>query len=127
MIGIKMQMPKSCDKCKFCIDNGYLTSQCRLNFETVEDLRLNKIDKNCPLIDLGSEDMSFNDLFKKIEDKISVIYDNHFCVNFGDGSIFLSFYDDNKIIISTENDFIKFENIKPFQMWQIIQALVGER
>lgn len=125
MIGIKMQMPKSCDKCKFCIDNGYLTSQCRLNFETVEDLRLNKIDKNCPLIDLGNEDMSWEDLKEKAKQFIEktekdVYGKEYFEINS------LSFWQDGAVL-DKHNDIISWKNQMPYQMWQIIQALVGER
>ena len=125
MIGIKgIKMPESCNSCLYCRDNGYLTAQCKLNnFETVEDLRNNKRDENCPLVDLGSEDMSWEELKGLAKDEI--VFEHKEIGYFQIDSIFFSmqfficgdiYFNDTKI----------FEDKKPFQMWQIINALTGD-
>ena len=115
MIGIKgMELPKSCASCPLLKVKGCFTVFLH------QDIR----DKNCPLVDLGSEDMSWEELKGLAKDEI--VFEHKEIGYFQIDSIFFSmqfficgdiYFNDTKI----------FEDKTPFQMWQIINALTGEK
>ena len=145
MIAIKgMDMPKSCKECDFyllgensCSRTGFIIN-CNNNI----------MDKNCPLIDLGSEDMSWEELVNKCKSEFSQknfqyeenqfgyskkhITKINFLIedeNYPDEVGCIRFREDCVVecgAYAPSEGFFK-SKIKPFQMWQIIQALVGER
>lgn len=120
MIGIKMEMPKSCASCPLLKVKGCFTVFLH------QDIR----DKNCPLIDLGKEDMDFEDLKEKCKNISTGNYNHYFSVRIDSGTIF-SFYETGTISIEQENDltkddYIEIFNKTPFEMYQIIKSLVGD-
>lgn len=131
MIGIKgMELPKSCNNCRFCViattvnDLGML---CGVNtdIDTVCGFTSSR-HPNCPLVDLGKEDMSWKELIEKIKNIKFVCLGRNkkwFYIAFGGYAI--EFHNDGTIFLSCEHSFNLFENKKPFEMWQIIKALVG--
>jgi hypothetical protein len=136
MIGIKgMELPKSCrtmdgneraeqSKCCPFEDYGFCwLDEKRLTFEFI-----NTRHPNCPLVDLGKEDMDFEDLKEKCKNISTGNYNHYFSVRIDSGTIF-SFYETGTISIEQENDltkddYIQIFNKTPFEMYQIISKKI---
>ena len=128
MIGIKdMEMPKGCATCP-------ITDKICAAFALDKELKRNdlKISRHplCPLVDLGSEDMSWEELKELAKDKIVFEHTifKHFRIS--NKQCTMSFYKGGDIYFTNKDvkyeDIKIFEDKKPFQMWQIINALTGE-
>ena len=135
MIGIKgMELPKSCrtmdgneraeqSKCCPFEDYGFCwLDEKRLTFEFINDRHL-----NCPLVDLGKEDMSWEELVEKVKaiKDLKITFDPDgvfsFIINFFDDEIIIYFNRLNCVLIKN-----KRHSKTPYQMYQIIKALTGE-
>ena len=125
MIGIKgMELPKNAETCRF---RHSIYDWCVID---KKPLKRNKSDKClvCPLVDLGKEDMSWEELVEKVKELKGVnidtiknrIYLSKFNISFEKtGEIYLSF--------GTSQLYITIKDkIKPFKMYQIIKSLVGD-
>ena len=125
MIGIKgMQMPKGCKNCLIgCNDYTDLIAFQKKNPEDYCNQRL----KTCRIVDLGSEDMSWEKLKEKAKsfiEKIDKTIERRNVEYFEIDICGLSFWEDG-IVLDEHNDII-LTNKTPFEMWQIINALTGE-
>lgn len=143
MIGIDMELPKSCKECE-TFGNEVVEDNNNLNLKKGDIVcsLLEKIDvdrcvlkngiklTNCPLVDLDKEDMDFEDLKEKCKNISTGNYNHYFSVRIDSGTIF-SFYETGIISIEQENDltkddYIEIFNKTPFEMYQIIKSLVGD-
>ena len=125
MIGINMELPKDCESCRFN-EYGCIFLE-RIDIDEYEKTK-NVRRKDCPLVDLGKEDMSWEELvesFKKSKE-VNVdtiknrIYLSKFNISFKkNGEIYLCF-GTSQIYITRK------EKITPYQMYQIIKSLVGD-
>lgn len=128
MIGIKgMELPKSCSSCEI---TEYYCHICPIIGESKLDYKDNR-NPNCPLVDLGKEDMSWEELVEKVKELKSdllTINEDYIryrsfaecwdCLEFGiDNQIVFKYMDEQKVI-HTDKSF--------FQMYQIIKSLVGD-
>ena len=127
MIGIKgMKMPKGCAECRNrCRDFDTLSFSKRVS-EKYKNERL----EHCPLIDLGSEDMSWEELKGLAKDKIVFEHTIFKYFRISNKQCTMSFYKGGDIYFTNKDvnyeDIKIFENKKPFEMFQIINALTGE-
>lgn len=116
MIGIKgMQMPKNSKTCRF---RHSIFDYCVIDKDR-NTIKTDNNDKclNCPLVDLGSEDMSWEELkekCKQIKDTENIIFT--FEVN------------EEVLIVKKLNRYFRQNttDLTPFQIWQIINALTGD-
>ena len=84
MIGIKgMELPKSCKECDL---------NCTLYRTFNEEEYEIKRHPNCKLVDLGKEDMDFEDLKEKCKNISTGDYNHYFSIRIDSGTIF-SFYE----------------------------------
>ena len=118
MIGIKMDLPKSCKECDL---------NCTLYRTFNEEEYEIKRHPNCPLVDLGKEDMSWEELVEKVKELSgSQINDNNFALR----NYNIVFFKNGKIGSYYDNGYITFINderiLKFFEMYQIIKSLVGD-
>ena len=123
MIGIKgMKIPENAETCRF---RHSIFNYCVIDKDR-NTIKVDNNDKclNCPLVDLGSEDMSWEELKGLAKDEI--VFEHKEIGYFQIDSIFFSmqfficgdiYFNDTKI----------FEDKKPFEMFQIINALTGEK
>jgi len=125
MIGIKgMELPKSCAKCRFK-DSLHGIYYCLFNCEAITDYGWQKQRAYfCPLVDLGKEDMSWEELKEKVKKLIPKIEiwgksNEYFDIRIGG----LCFWQDGEIL-NDENTILTDKT--PYQMYQIIKALTGE-
>ena len=122
MIGIKgIKMPKGCAECRNrCRDFDKLSFSKRVS-EKYKNERL----EHCPLVDLGSEDMSWEELVEKVKElnlKDSIFKDDCFLIPIVNDK--WEFFEDGDI--HDGGSFGLKTNQKPYQMWQIINALTGD-
>jgi hypothetical protein len=124
MIGIKgMELPKSCAICEFHRFVNLARFICLRTNKTLGDIT--KIDKDCPIVDLGKEDMSWEELVLKLGDKALNKSSELGCIEkFEIEPCGLSFYK-NGAILDEHNDYILIKQT-PYQMYQIIKSLVGD-
>ena len=119
MIGIKgMELPKSCKECFLNIEGFSNNSYCRkTKLETTK--YNNKRHTKCPLLDLGKEDMSWDELVEKVRNYNKIYIPND-----------ISFIRLYQICFNRIGDifFLNDKRLKktPFQMYQIIKSLVGD-
>ena len=132
MIGIKgMELPKSCKECFLNIEGFSNNSYCRkTKLETTK--YNNKRHPNCPLVDLGKEDMSWDELVEKVN-KISDPFSKNFTID--DRSIDLKRYNivfmkNGDIGVYYDGEYISYitneKRVNYTQMHQIIKSLVGD-
>jgi len=130
-----MEMPKGCNDCplkvqKFINEITDFIDLCPYTQEVIiKDKYTNKKCKDCPLKEYPeNKDMSWKELIEKIK-KIKFVClgknKRWFYIAFSGYAI--EFHNDGTIFLSCEHSFNLFENKKPFEMWQIIKALVGEK
>jgi len=132
MIGIDMELPKSCKECAFC-EEFCEEKFCKMESVSIKDENIRQ--SFCPLVDLGKEDMSWDELKEKaILKKETVLYNRgkkkqEWFALFLDNEQRWEFFQDGHIYFNSDDwaGFNIFENQTPFHMWQIIQVLVGER
>lgn len=139
MIGIDMELPKGCNSCplkvpKFIKEAMDWIDLCPYTEEVIigDEYENKRCDKGCPLVDLGSEDMSWEELVEKVKELKSdllTINEDYIryrsfaecwdCLEFGiDNQIIFKYMDEQKVI-HTDKSF--------FQMYQIIKSLVGDQ
>lgn len=127
MIGIDMELPKGCASCKICCCKGYNDL---VTYEEPDEWEYKRLP-DCPLVDLGKEDMSWEELVEKVKELkselLSIRNDCIVCVSFLGAWDCLEFGIDNQIVfkylaeektINTDRSF--------YQMYQIIKSLVGD-
>ena len=136
MIGIDIELPKSCGSCHFLqissmSNNNDVSGLCYDLREYVSSTNENPKDCRCRLVDLGKEDMSWEELVEKVKELKSdllTINEDYIryrsfaecwdCLEFGiDNQIVFKYMDEQKVI-HTDKSF--------FQMYQIIKSLVGD-
>ena len=123
MIGIKgMELPKSCKECAFC-EEFCEEKFCKMESVSIKDETIRQ--SFCPLVDLGKEDMSWEELkekcksfIKKIDKTAEVRNIEYFEIE----PCGLSFWEDG-IILDEHNDIILTKQ-SYYQMYQIIKSLV---
>jgi len=127
MIGIKgMELPKSCAICEFHRFVNLARFICLRTNKTLGDIT--KIDKDCPIVDLGKEDMSWEELKEKCKSfikKIDKTAEGRNIEYFEIEPCGLSFWEDG-IILDEHNDIILTKQ-NYYQMYQIIKSLVGDQ
>lgn len=131
-----MEMPKRCRACDSLIKNEY-TFRCligKIKFSEVETSEsyenYNYIHPKCPFIEYPDENMIWIELKEK-------------CINLNIGKNPKHFYNDTIIVysakqcceyhfiengdidIDTEKNKTMFYNMTPYQMWLIIQSIIG--
>jgi len=122
-----MELPKGCASCPI---TSKICSAFALDKEfKKEDLKFSR-HPLCQLVDLGKEDMDFEDLKEKCKNISTGNYNHYFSIRIDSGTIF-SFYENGTISIEQENDltkddYIEIFNKTPYQMYQIIKSLVGD-
>ena len=131
MIGIKgMELPKSCAICEFHRFVNLARFICLRTNKTLGDIT--KIDKDCPIVDLGKEDMSWDELVEKVN-KISDPFSKNFTID--DRSIDLKRYNivfmkNGDIGVYYDGEYISYitneKRVNYTQMHQIIKSLVGD-
>lgn len=115
MIGIKgMELPKNCASCPLVRVKGCFTIFLH------QDIR----DKNCPLVDLGKEDMSWEELVEKCKDLKGIYEITVFPTYITFGILFTQFYFQKNGYMVVDQNSIK--KIGYSQMYQIIKSLVGD-
>jgi len=117
MIAIKgMEMPKGCKNC--LIGCGSYTDLIAFQKHNPEDYA-NKRLETCRLVDLGKEDMSWDELVEKVRNYNKIYIPND-----------ISFIRLYQICFNRIGDifFLNDKRLKktPFQMYQIIKSLVGD-
>lgn len=124
MIGIDMELPKSCNNCIFCVvatTINDLDMLCGVNpdIDTVRGF-ISSRHPNCKLVDLGKEDMSWDDLKIKCDNLTTDIQFSSDGFDFECKGIWF-----NRVgtIFSSK---LNIEDLKPFEMYQIIKSLVGD-
>ena len=122
MIGIDMELPKSCKECAFC-EEFCEEKFCQMESVSIKDENIRQ--SFCPLVNLGSEDMSWEELkekcksfIKKIDKTAEVRNIEYFEIE----PCGLSFWEDG-IILDEHNDIILTKQ-SYYQMYQIIKSLV---
>ena len=123
MIGIKgMELPKSCKECAFC-EEFCEEKFCKMESVSIKDETIRQ--SFCPLVDLGKEDLSWEELkekcksfIKKIDKTAEVRNIEYFEIE----PCGLSFWEDG-IILDEHNDIILTKQ-SYYQMYQIIKSLV---
>lgn len=124
MIGIDMELPKGCASCP-------ITDKICIAFALDKELKRGdlKISRhpNCPLVDLGKEDMSWEELKEKCKSfikKIDKTAEGRNIEYFEIEPCGLSFWEDY-IILDEHNDIVLTKQ-NYCQMYQIIKSLVGD-
>lgn len=152
MIGIKgMKMPKSCKECAFCED---FCEEIFCQMESVSIKDENIRQSFCPLVDLGKEDMSWEELVENVEKlKIFKTWNNyeeriplaHFVIDdeITPSVFYLNFLGETRDWVFYKNGLVllRYSNLTAnnskieieiqqtstnYKMWQIIKALTGE-
>ena len=129
MIAIKMDMPKDCESCRFN-EYGCIFLQ-RIEIDEYEKTK-NTRHKDCPLVDLGSEDMSWEELKEILKQYTLEKYKGIFILKIENEYIYFSsaklqlftFHKNGDII--TDDMYKIFKNAKYYFMYQIIKALIGD-
>jgi len=130
MIGIKgMELPKSCKECAFC-EEFCEEKFCQMESVSIKDENIRQ--SFCPLVDLGKEDMSWEELVEKVN-KISDPFSKNFTID--DRSIDLKRYNivfmkNGDIGVYYDGEYISYitneKRVNYTQMHQIIKSLVGD-
>ena len=118
MIGIKgMELPKSCKECAFC-EEFCEEKFCQMESVSIKDENIRQ--SFCPLVDLGKEDMSWEELVEKVRNYNKIYIPND-----------ISFIRLYQICFNRIGDifFLNDKRLKktPYQMYQIIKSLVGDQ
>lgn len=125
MIGIKgMELPKSCSSCEI---TEYYCHICPIIGESKLDYKDNR-NPNCPLVDIGKEDMSWEELVEKCKSEFNVdVSDNKsIIINLSCGDLVVYFNKDKSISFYTESEKNSIYDKSYFKMYQIIKSLVGD-
>lgn len=127
MIGIDMELPKSCAKCRFK-DSLHGIYYCLFNREAITDYGWQKQRADfCPLVDLGKEDMSWEELVEKVKELLIKIHIELETFSLEDYNI--KFYKNGHIGVYYDGNYITFitndGKTNYYQMYQIIKSLVG--
>lgn len=125
MIGIYMELPKSCSECNFgnWVNDNIV---CEINLNVIrKDSVMDKRADFCKLVDLGKEDMSWEELVEKVKGMPNIEFGEisrlkHIKINVTFNPLY---YYESRLFCSKN---LAFESIKPYQMYQIIKSLVGD-
>jgi len=133
MIGIKgMELPKNCSGCPLRADSGIAFYKCNRLNKRLSDV--SKIDKDCPLVDLGKEDMSWEELVEKCSNFKNIHHENvgteceNLWIKYPKSKHYDGYYVEftkEGLVYFNESDTLGL-NKKPFEMWQIINTLIGD-